>query len=159
MPSYFVQARSKLIDRFFKKVIMLIVLLISLIDFSKIIKKRPLILEAFVWFYWIMCFLVSTYSVKPLLHTNLIYSINLFIVEDIQFMLSKCNIRKLYLYDCGFKKYSKYSLDLLLSILSVRNLRVSKVIISLLVPKIALLNIEQSGELSIWLITKSVMDS
>ena len=38
-------------------------------------KKRPRFLEVFFWNYWIKCILVSTLSVKPLLHTYLSYAI------------------------------------------------------------------------------------
>ena len=32
--------------------------------------KKPLVLEALFWFYWIKCFLVSTVSVKLFIHTS-----------------------------------------------------------------------------------------
>ncbi len=58
---------------------------------QRICKKRPLI-RGLLWFYQIKCFLVSTVSVKPLLHTPLNYVIKLFFVEGLNGMLFNCHM-------------------------------------------------------------------
>ena len=55
-------------------------------------KKRPLFLKVFFWFYLIKCFLVSTVSVKPLLHTQTDYAIYCLFVEGEKGMLLNCHM-------------------------------------------------------------------
>ena len=55
-------------------------------------KKKPLFLEVFFWFDRIKCFLVSTFSVKPLLHTKINYPIYFFSVERTNVMLLNCHM-------------------------------------------------------------------
>ena len=60
-------------------------------------KKRPLLMGSLM-VYQIKCFLVSTFSVKPLLHTFIRYVIKFFCVEWLNGMLLNC-------YMCQFPIY------------------------------------------------------
>ena len=61
-------------------------------------KKRPLLLEIFIDS-TNKCFLVSTFLVKPLLHTHLIYAICLISVEEANGMLLNCHMWHLSIYE------------------------------------------------------------
>ena len=61
------------------------------IEAKNLHKKRPLIMGSFMALPN-QCFLVSTASVKPLLHTYLNYVIKFFFVEELNGMLLNCHM-------------------------------------------------------------------